>query len=487
MHAGAPAIRVAELSARPVRRDGAFVLYWMIASRRARSSFALERAIAWARELGRPLVVLEPLRCDYPFASERFHRFVLEGMADNARAFSRAPVLYHPWVERAPGEGKGLLDALAAHAAVIVTDDSPIPWLRGMARAAARRAPVRVEAVDHHGLLPLRATPRAFPVAHAFRRFLQKTLPPHLAARPLPDPLAGLALPGLGALPRELATRWPALTADELDDPGALVARLPIDHSVAAITDRGGSDAARARLRTFLDDGLDRYLDRSHPDLDAASRLSSWLHFGHVSSHEVLDALGAREGWTPEKIAEKPTGKREGWWNVSEAGDAFLDELVTWREVGAVRCHHTDDFMRWEGLPAWARATLEAHGRDPRPAIYDDARLAAADTGDPVWNAAQRQLLAEGRIQNYARMLWGKLVLAWKGDPREAFATLLAMNDRYSIDGRDPASWSNVGWIFGAYDRPWAPERPIYGSVRYMTSQSAQRKLKMKKWLARWS
>lgn len=486
MYSGAPAIRVVELSPRPVRREAAFVLYWMLGSRRTRSSFALERAIAWARELARPLVVLEPLRCDYPFASERFHRFVIEGMADNARAFSRAPVLYHPWVEREPGQGRGLLEALAAHAAVIVTDDSPIPWLRGMARAGAQRAPVRVEAVDHHGLLPLRATTRAYPVAHAFRRFLQKTLPAHLRARPAPEPLAGLALPRLAALPAEIAARWPSLGEDELARPGALIAALPIDHGVGAIAEHGGSAAAHARLRAFLDDGLDRYLERSHPDVDAQSRLSSWLHFGHVSSHEILDALGAHEGWAPERIASEPTGTREGWWNVSAAGDAFLDELVTWRELGAVRCHHSDDFMRWEGLPSWARATLEDHARDPRPALYDDARLAAADTDDPVWNAAQRQLLAEGRIHNYARMLWGKLVIAWKRDPREAFAALLAMNDRYAIDGRDPSSWSNVGWVFGAYDRPWGPKRPIYGSVRYMTSQAARRKLKMRSWLARW-
>ncbi|UJR79708.1 deoxyribodipyrimidine photolyase [Sandaracinus amylolyticus] len=481
---GTPAIRVAEANARPERRDGAFVLYWMLANRRTRSSFPLERAIAWAKELDRPLVILEPLRCDYPFASERFHRFVVEGMADNARAFAKKAVLYHPWVERRRGEGRGLIEALAAHASLIVADDSPIPWLRGMVRAAAERVPIRVERVDHHGLMPLRATPRAFPVAHAFRRFLQKELPLHLAAWPQDDPLARVALPRLRALPREITERWPAVG---LGDPAALIAHLPIDHTIGAIDDRGGSTAAHARLAAFLEDGIDRYPDRSHPDDDASSRLSSWLHFGHVSSHEVLGALGARERWTPAKIAKKPTGTREGWWNVSDAGDAFLDELVTWRELGAVRCHHTDDFMRWEGLPAWARETLEKHAHDPRPALYDRARLVRAETDDPVWNAAQRQLLAEGRIQNYLRMLWGKRVLAWTAHPREAFDLLIELNDRYSIDGRDPASWLNVGWVFGAYDRPWAPQRPIYGSVRYMTSESAKRKLRMKQWLAKWS
>ncbi|MDQ3035462.1 MAG: deoxyribodipyrimidine photolyase, partial [Myxococcota bacterium] len=291
MSEGAPAIRVMQANDRAVRRDGAFVLYWMLASRRTHSSFALERAIAWAKELRLPLVVLEPLRVDHPFASDRFHRFVIDGMADNARAFAGAPVLHHPWVERAPGEGRGLIAALAEHAAVIVADDSPIPWLRGMVRAAGRRAPIKLEAVDHHGLLPLRAAPKAFTFAHSFRRFLQKTLPVHLAAAPADEPLRGLELPRIAALPRAITARWPALSARELRDPRALIASLPIDHTVRALDERGGASAAHARLGAFLEHGIDRYLDRSHPDDDGASRLSSWLHFGHLSSHEVLAAL----------------------------------------------------------------------------------------------------------------------------------------------------------------------------------------------------
>lgn len=471
---------------RPVRRDARLVLYWMITARRARASHGLDRAIAWARELELPLVVLEPLRCDYPYASDRFHRFILEGMRDNALAFARTPALYYPWIERERGAGRGLLATLARSAAVVVADDSPIPWLHGMVRAAALAAPVLLEAVDHHGLLPLRASPRAFGHAHVFRRFLQRELPVHLAYGPRAEPFAGLALPRLAALPTEVMARWPAARTDELEDPSALIAALPIDHSVRPIPDRGGSIAAHARLAEFLAEGLPRYLERSSPDVDAASRLSSWLHFGHISSHEILEALSLHTGWSRADIATQPTGKREGFWNAGPAADSFLDELVTWREIGAVRCHHTDDYARYEGLPGWAQTTLNVHRRDPRPAIYDLERLASAQTADRVWNAAQRQLLAEGRITNYLRMVWGKLVIAWTREPSEAFDALVTLNDRYSIDGRDPSSWANVGWVFGAYDRPWGPERPIYGKVRYMTSAAAQRKLRMKEWLARW-
>jgi deoxyribodipyrimidine photo-lyase len=354
-----------------------------------------------------------------------------------------------------------------------------------MIRAAAERVPVRVEVVDGLGLLPLRAAPRTFTAAHSLRRFLQKTLPSHLPHAPRADPFAGIDLPR-APMPRAIADLAP-LDARELADPSALIARLPIDHAIGRVPDRGGGTAASARLGAFLRDGLARYGDRSHPDLDAASGLSPWLHWGHLSVHDVMHGLASHTGWTIEKLAEKPTGTREGWWNASPEADAFLDELVTWRELGHVRAiHDPEGVLSYDGIPDWAQRTLAKHDADPRPALYDRDALARAETDDPVWNAAQRQLLAEGRIQNYLRMLWGKRVLAWTRTPREAWDVLVDLNDRYAIDGRDPNGWANIGWIFGSYDRPWGPERPIYGTVRYMTSDATRKKLKMKEWLRRW-
>jgi deoxyribodipyrimidine photo-lyase len=485
-----PAIRVIALNDAPVRRERSFVLHWMIAARRARSSFALDRSIAWARELALPIVVLEPLRCDHPFASERIHAFVIEGMRDQARALSPTPIAYFPWIERAPGEGRGLIAALAEHAALIVTDLVAIPWIAGMARAAASQVAIRVEAIDGVGLLPLRAAPKPFGLARTFRRFLQKTLPTHLDALPSPAPLADVAdLPRLPALPPAINARWPVA---DLDDASRILASIPIDHAVRAVPERGGSDAARARLAEFLtpsrDAGLARYLDRSHPDVRGSSALSASLHFGHISPHQVLAAIAERTGWTTAKIAAKPHGSKEGWWNASPEADAFLDELVTWRELGQVRSFlEPEAAMSWEGLPAWARTTLDAHASDPRPVIYDRDRLARAETGDPIWNAAQRELLATGRIQNYLRMVWGKRLLEWTAHPRDALELLIELNDRFAIDGRDPSSWSNIQWVLGGYDRAWGPERKIFGKVRYMSSAATRKKLRMSGWLARWS
>ena len=240
-------------------------------------------------------------------------------------------------------------------------------------------------------------------------------------------------------------------------------------------------------MHAFVKRKLSRYHeDRSHPDDDVASGLSFWLHFGHVSPHAVWAAVMEQSSWTKEKMAPKATGSRAGFWNASDAADSFIDELVTWRELGLQRCHHTSNFDRYEGLPAWARKTLEEHMRDPRSHLYTRAQLEAGETNDVVWNAAMRELRETGRIQNYLRMVWGKKTLEWFAHPRDAFETLVYLNDKYAVDGRDPNGYTNIGWVFGAYDRAWGPEREIFGKVRYMTSAATVKKLRMKGWLSRW-
>ena len=131
------------------------------------------------------------------------------------------------------------------------------------------------------------------------------------------------------------------------------------------------------------------------------------------------------------------------------------------------------------------RRVQERPPADPRPELYDLAQLDAAETHDEVWNAAQRQLVRDGRMHNYLRMLWGKKVLEWSPSPEAALARLIELNNRYALDGRDPNSFSGIFWCFGRYDRPWAPERPIFGVVRYMSSASARRKLHLDRYLAR--
>lgn len=480
---GVPPTRIALANDREVRGDGAYILYWMSAARRTTYSFALERALDWARELDKPLIVLEPLRAGYEWACDRFHAFVIDGMRDNAVALEAAGALYYPYVEPKPGDGQGLLEALAANACVIVTDEAPFFFLRRMLVAVAPRLPVRVEAIDGNGIVPLRTITQSFTFAHQYRRFVQKLIRPHLVRPPIAKPLKD-ALLTTATLPVSITSRWPM--AKGLDDPGSILLRLPIDHRVPVVEDRGGHVFAKRRLDAFVSKRLSSYGERSHPDEHVSSALSFHLHFGHISAHEVFARVTESADWSIEKMAPKANGRRDGFWNISEAADGFIDELITWREIGLARAIHSRDTITMDDLPSFARLTLEAHAADRRPYVYDYDAFENGRTHDPIWNAAMRQLREEGRIQNYMRMLWGKKILEWSARPSDALATMIALNDRWSVDGRDPSSYTNIGWVLGLYDRPWAPQRPIFGTVRYMSSDAAMKKLRMKEWLARW-
>jgi len=483
-----PEIRIRAMNSAAVNPGGEFVLYWMVAFRRVHWNFSLQRAAEWAKDLERPLVILEALRCDYPRASARLHRFILEGMADNQTACAGKPVLYYPFVETARGQGKGLLETLARSACVVITDDYPGFFLPRMLRAAAVKLRVKLEAVDSNGLLPLAAADREFTTAFSFRRALQKALPAHLAASPRGNPLRRQDLPRLDSLPAEIRKAWPPAPAGLLRADPDLLRKLPIDQSVAPVETRGGAAAALDALEEFLRRKLGRYAEeRNHPDTDAASGLSAYLHFGHLSSHEILDRLAKQEGWSPAQVAPKATGVRAGWWRMSENAEAFLDQLVTWRELGFNLCSRRQDVDRFGSLPAWAKETLTRHARDARPYVYTRQELETAATHDPLWNAAQTQLLTEGRIHNYLRMLWGKKILHWSPTPEDALEVMIELNDKYALDGRDPNSISGIFWVLGRYDRPWGPERPVFGKVRYMSSENTARKLQLEDYLSRYA
>ncbi len=167
--------------------------------------------------------------------------------------------------------------------------------------------------------------------------------------------------------------------------------------------------------------------------------------------------------------------------------EAFLDQIVVWRELGYHFCHHRPDHGTYTALPAWARGTLDAHRHDRREHRYDRDAFEAAATHDALWNAAQNQLRREGIIHNYLRMLWGKKVLEWSASPEEALATLVHLNDRWALDGCDPNSYSGIGWCLGLFDRPWAPQRPVFGSVRFMSSANTARKFDVDGYLARYA
>jgi len=466
--------RVRRLNDRVVQPGGEYVLYWAQIFRRLERNHALDYALRCASELGRPLVVYEGLRIDYPWASRRLHRFVLEGMAANVARAQALGLCYWPFVERAKGEGRGLLRRLAARACLVVTDDYPCFVVPGQSQALSAKVDVPVLAVDSNTLVPLALLGPAVSAAAHLRPRIHKAFAEawahRAAARPrVPD-----------AARRHVD---PPFETWRAPDVGTFVDALPLDPLAPVASRPGGAPAARACLREFVTKRLSGYArERSLPRAPGeghASGLSPYLHFGHISIEEVVGAALATTGkWTSDDLRVHNRGKREGYFTDDPDVNSFLDEALTWRDVGFNwhRERRGDTVSLEKALPAWALATLGAHASDPRPHLYSREDLETAATHDPLWNAAQKELVATGTIHNYLRMLWGKKVLEWSPSPAEAYRTLEHLNNKYALDGRDPNSYTGILWCFGLFDRPWPPERKVFGSIRYMSSDNTARK-----------
>ncbi len=484
-----PELRIRPLNSAPPQVEGRFVLYWMVANRRSTFNFSLQRAVEWAQKLQKPLLVFEALRNGYPWASDRIHHFVIQGMADNARALAETNAAYFPYLERDQNAGHGLLESVGGDAAVVVTDDFPCFFLPRMLSAVASRLKVRMEAVDSNGILPMRAVDKVFARAFDFRRFLQKNLRPHLAEFPLANPLRGIALPPMPELPAQITQRWPKADVQQRAENPSDLNEFPIDHDVGVVRDMpGGSRAATKRLKEFRTRKILEYGDsRNQPQQDVTSGLSPYLHFGHISAHEIFTELMTEEEWTPDELADSAKGSSSGWWGCSPNVESFLDELITWRELGYNMCWQRDDYDEYSSLPDWAQKTLKEHAADPRQFTYSLAEFEYAKTHDELWNAAQTQLQRDGRIHNYLRMLWGKKILEWSETPEFALETMIELNNKYALDGRNPNSYSGIFWVLGRYDRAWGPERPIFGKVRYMSSENTARKVRVKEYIQRYA
>ena len=479
-----PADRIVCLNQHVPRESGSYVLYWMTAYRRLSSNYALQHAVEWAGRLNKPLLILEALEADYPWSSPRFHHFIWQGMLNNGQVAQLAKTAYYPYIEPEPAAGKGLVRTLATEACLLVTDDYPCFFLPKLKRFCAALSTLAL-AVDSNGILPIRHPDRIFTTAYSFRRFLQKELPQFLVENPVADPL-GYAIPSDSLeqlVSREIRERYPALPAKNGEKLVKAAEDRTFNPGVGATSLVGGNSAAREMLANFLATRLTGYPDRNHPDDDTQSHLSPYLHFGHISSHEIFDQLIGQYQWSLASLSETAKGSRTGRWNLPPEAEGFLDQLITWRELGFNMCAYNLVYAQYESLPGWALETLADHAGDPRPTTYSLAELESANTSDPIWNACQRQLVRDGFVHNYLRMLWGKKILQWSPDPREALETMIHLNNKYALDGRDPNSYSGIFWVLGRYDRAWGPERDIFGKVRYMTSESAQRKLRLKKYL----
>jgi photolyase PhrII len=430
--------RTRRIGTRAENEVGRFVLYWMRTAVRGHENPALDVALSLANARRLPLLVYHAVSERYPYASDRHHTFILQGARDVARELAARGIPYALHVERPLHRGPHLR-TLAAQALAVVTEDFPLDPLRGWTQALAEHA--LVAAVDTACVVPMKLVGRAYDRAFAFERATKALRAGRLDA------------PWVDVEPA-FAMRFPELPFASVDpetmDVPELVAIAAIDHSVGPVAHtRGGSVAGYSRFDAFVAGALgDYHRTRNDPlarEGHGVSRMSAYLHYGHVS---------------PMRIAR--TAAKFG----GRGAEKYLDELLTWRELAYAFAAFSPAVDTLDALPDWARATLSSHAKDPRAMTPSWEALARGRTGDAFWDAAQASLRIHGELHNNARMTWGKALLKWTRDPQAALAMLIDLNHRYALDGRDPASYGGILWCLGQFDRPFSPERPILGTVR---------------------
>ncbi len=447
--------RVIQLNDRPVNTNARYVLYWMQMYKRVDNNHSLIYAIRRANELRLPLVVYEGLKYYYPWASDRIHTFILEGVDEKRREFEQLGIRYVFYLQKDADAPKNTVAALAKDAALIVTDDYPCFIIPQHNRRVAERAEIPVYAVDSNGIIPMSKFDKEEYAAYTIRPKINKLLDRYL--KPLPS--EAVDFPSVGVevdCPETLVTE---------DNIASLVAGCGIDHSVPASRHyKGGTNEGRKRLKKFVDESLPDYdKARSKPDRDGSSRLSSYLHFGYLSPLEI--ALTVQQADAPQ-----------------ESIDAYLEELIVRRELSFNMTSFNAHYDSLAALPAWVQKTMREHADDARQFNYSLEQLEAGETHDELWNAAQSEMVATGEMHNYVRMLWGKNVIAWSPSYEVAFETLVHLNNKYCLDGRDPNSYAGILWCFGKHDRAWF-ERPVFGLIRYMASHSTGKKFDSKKYI----
>jgi deoxyribodipyrimidine photo-lyase len=428
--------------------EGKCVVYWMQRSHRGVDNPALDVAVEAANDLGKPVVVyLAPVPY-YPHANLRHYQFLVEGIPDIAEAVARRNAGF---VLRRYPDHSLLRFCEEVRPALVVGDENPMREPEHWREIAAKKLRVPFWTVDADVIVPTQLIEKEQYAAFIIRKKLEAQLdrflmkPKNTRAK-----VAWKAPAKLRSLPPDfdLTTGW------------------DLDRSVSPVnTFKGGTKEALRLLREFVEKKLPRYGERrNHPELDGTSRLSPYLHFGHISP--VTMALAVHAAGVP-----------------AEDKRAYINQLLVWRELAINFVTYNPDYDNFESGENWAHRTLAEHARDPRPVLYSDRQLENAETHDPLWNAAQLQMTQSGWMHNYMRMYWAKKILEWSRTPADAYRRAVIMNDKYLLDGRDPNGYAGIAWsIVGKFDRPWF-NRPIFGMVRYMSGQSTGKKFDSEKYI----
>lgn len=424
------------------------VLYWMSRDQRFRDNWALLWAQQQALVRSRPLLVVFCLTHDYPGANLRHYAFMLRSLKQLQQHLSQYQVgfflLQGSPVERLPE----FIEQVDAHS--LVCDFDPLRIKRQWQFELAQRITVPLQEVDAHNIIPAwlvseKKEYAAYTIRPKINRLLDDYLTdiPALKEHPYTFPKTSSPL------------KWDSLRGLVSDTSAAEVGWLA-----------PGEEAAQKAAASFIEQRLGSYDEqRNNPCLNGQSGLSPYLHFGQLSAQRVT-WLAHHSDCAAEQKA------------------AFIEELVVRRELADNFCYYERNYDRFEGFPPWAKKSLNEHRQDKREYCYSLAQLEAGATHEQLWNACQQDLVQTGKLHGYLRMYWAKKILEWTTEPEQALDYAILLNDRYSLDGRDPNGYTGIAWsIGGVHDRAWS-ERAIFGKIRYMNENGCRRKFDVNRYIS---
>lgn len=428
-------------------KDGDFVLYWMQACQRAVYNNALEFAITEANKLKKPLVVFFGLTDNYCNANLRHYQFMFEGLLEVKHQLNNRGIKFVIQYCQNIAES---LAKFSNDACLVITDMGYLINQRQWRQQAAKLLKCCLIQIETEVVVPInKVSDKREYAARTIRPKILKHINQFLVPLKTQDIVKDSVKKDFDSI--------------EIDNIDKILSELQIDKTILPSSQyQGGYRQAKKLLNNFIEHKLKNYdKDRNDPSIDGLSNMSPYLHFGQISPIEI--ALKVRKAG-------------------GNAADVYLEEMIIRRELSMNFVYYTQNYDSYDCLPGWAKATLEKHKKDNRDYIYLQSQLENSQTHDEAWNAAQTQMTITGKMHGYMRMYWGKKIIEWSKTPQKAFQTMIYLNDKYELDGRDPNGYCGIAWCFGNHDRPWG-ERKIFGTVRYMNIQGLKRKFDVEKYI----
>ncbi len=478
--------RILQLNGKKMERGP--VIYWMSRDQRVNDNWALLHALELAGNIDTSLMVAFALTDSFPGANLRHYGFMLRGLMEVEQKLAAKNIPFRLITGNPPDSIAVLAKKICAGA--IVTDFDPLRIKKEWKKELLRQISIPLYEVDAHNIVPCRvASGKQEFGAYTLRPKIRNLIEEFMDEFPeLPSFETGgnrkpvgaqenIASPGTNNCMEGMTDgdRLPGEIFIAADDGRSMdwqkVTRKLLqqtDTSVKEIeTIVPGEDAAMDAFGNFMQERLSLYGEqRNDPNAGAVSGMSAYLHFGHISAQRM--AL--------EILKNFPK---------NHSGDSFLEELIVRKELSDNFCHYNEHYDSFEGFPDWAKKTLNSHRKDEREYLYDREQFELADTHDPLWNAAQMEMVKTGKMHGYMRMYWAKKILEWTPSPEEALATAIYLNDKYELDGRDPNGYTGCAWsIGGVHDRAWG-ERPVFGKIRFMNDKGAGRKFSTREYITR--